>query len=169
MHIFHTTSWLRDQISQEILIVIFLCLPKIYLWSFTWSKLHFKTQEETVSIISWIFRISAILLRTSQVNNVMGLEAALAWDTCTVGLTRKLPRLDGSFTKNYWALLRSLEALLFQMNRDNGENSIDLILVGKCPQIIGKKRNNTVNESYCWFGTRGYSIRGIHLPIVLLT
>ena len=34
----------RDQVSQEILIgiVIFLCLSKIYLSSFTWSKLHFK-------------------------------------------------------------------------------------------------------------------------------
>ena len=28
-------------------------------------------------------------------------------------------------------MLRSLEAFLFQMNRDNGGNSIDFILVGK--------------------------------------
>ena len=71
---------LRDQISQEILIgiVIFLCLSKIYLPSFTWSKLHFKSQDETVSIISWIFHILAILLRTSLVNSVIGL-ALLVW------------------------------------------------------------------------------------------
>ena len=45
---------LRDQISQEILIgsVIFLCLSKIYLSGFTQSKLHFKSQDETVSIRS---------------------------------------------------------------------------------------------------------------------
>ena len=29
-------------------------------------------------------------------------------------------------------MLRSLEAFLFQMNRDNSGNSIDLILVDKC-------------------------------------
>ena len=29
----------------------------------------------------------------------MGLEAALAWEICTVGLTKKLPCLDSSFTK----------------------------------------------------------------------
>ena len=29
----------------------------------------------------------------------MGLEAALAWETCTFGLTKKLPCLDSSFTK----------------------------------------------------------------------
>ena len=70
---------LRDQTSREILvgIVIFLCLSKIYLSSFTWSKLHFKNQSKTVSIMSWIFHILAILLRTSQVNNVWVLK--LLW------------------------------------------------------------------------------------------
>ena len=29
----------------------------------------------------------------------MGLEAALAWETCTFGLTKKLPCLESSFTK----------------------------------------------------------------------
>ena len=29
----------------------------------------------------------------------MGLEAALTWETCTFGLTKKLPCLDSSFTK----------------------------------------------------------------------
>ena len=39
--------------------------------------------------------------------------------------------------------MRSLEAFLFQMNRDNSGNSIDLILVDKCPfcyQIMEKKK-----------------------------
>ena len=66
----------------------------------------------------------------------MGLEAALAWKTCTFGLTKKLPCLDGKFTKNYRTILRSLEAFLLQMNRDNNGNSIDLILVGKCPLSV---------------------------------
>ena len=77
---FSTRLWvLRDQISQEILveIIIFLCLSKIYLSSFTWSKLHSKNQDEAVSIRSWIFHILAILLRTSQVNNVWVLK--LLW------------------------------------------------------------------------------------------
>ena len=37
------------------------------------------------------------------------------------------------------------------MNRDNSGNSIDLILVGKCPLSVirlQKRRNNTVNEAY---------------------
>ena len=74
---------LRDQISHEILvgIVIFLCLSKIYPSSFTWSKLHFKSQDKTVSIRSWIFHILAILLRTSQVNNVWFLKLLWPW-TC---------------------------------------------------------------------------------------
>ena len=64
----------------------------------------------------------------------MSLEAALAWETCTFGLTKKLPCLDNLFTKK--TILRSLEAFLFQMNRDNSGNSIDLILVGKCPLSV---------------------------------
>ena len=81
---------LRDQISREILvrIVIFLCLSKICLSSFTWSKLNSKNQDETVSIRSWIFHILAILLRTSEVNNVWvlkllwpGKPALLVWQT----------------------------------------------------------------------------------------
>ena len=141
---------LRDQISQGILvgIVIFLCLSKIYLSSFTWSKLHFKSQDETVSIRSWIFHILAILLRTSQVNNVC--------------LTKKLPRLDSSFEKkkpkNYWTILWSLEAFLFQMNRDNSRNSIDLTLVGKCPLSLSDYRKEEIIRSINLvngFGGRG--------------
>ena len=63
----------------------------------------------------------------------MGLEAVLTWKTCTFGLTKKLPCTD-SFI--YKTILRSLERFLFQMNRDNSGNSIDLILVGKCPLSV---------------------------------
>ena len=48
-------------------------------------------------------------------------------------------------------MLRSLKAFLFQMNRDNSGNSIDLILVDKCPLSVirlWKRRINTVNEPY---------------------
>ena len=34
------------------------------------------------------------------------------------------------------AIMRFLEAFLFQINRDNSGNSIDLILVGKCPPSV---------------------------------
>ena len=57
------------------------------------------------------------------------------------------------------------------MNRDNSGNSIDLILVGKCPLSSDYRKEeiiwsmNLING----FGTRSYSIHGIHLPIILLT
>ena len=44
-----------------------------------------------------------------------------------------------------------MEVFLFQMNRDNSGNSIDLILVDKFPLSVMrllKRRNNTVNEPY---------------------
>ena len=66
----------------------------------------------------------------------MGLEAALTWKTCTFGLTKKLPCIESFITKNYLTILRSLEAPLFLTNRDNSGNSIDLILVAKCPLSI---------------------------------
>ena len=125
---------LRDQISQEILvgIVIFLCFSKIYLPSFTWSKLHFKREDETVSIRSWIFHILGILLRTSQVYNVWVLK--LLWPGNLLFWLDKETTMSRQFIyKNkYWTILQSLEDFLFQMNRDNSGNSVDLILVGKC-------------------------------------
>ena len=83
----------------------------------------------------------------------MGLEAALTWKTCTFGLTKKLQCTDSFIYKKTIELyiLRSLEAFLFQINRDNSGNSNDLILVGKCPLSVirvKKRRNNTVNEPY---------------------
>ena len=58
------------------------------------------------------------------------------------------------------------------MNRDNGGNSIDLILVGKCPLSLSDYREEEIIRSMNLingFGARSDSIRGIHLPIVLLT
>ena len=94
---------LKGQISQEVLvgIVIFVCLTKIYLSSFTWSKLHSKNSDETVSFMSWMFHILTILLQTSQVNNVWVLKLhALTWQTCNFALTKTLPCTDSFFYKN---------------------------------------------------------------------
>ena len=68
----------------------------------------------------------------------MGLDAALTWKTCTFGLTKKLICTDSLIYKKLlnYIILRSLEAFLFQMNRANSGNSIDLILVGKCPLSV---------------------------------
>ena len=55
------------------------------------------------------------------------------------------------------------------MNRDNNGNSIDLILV-VC--LLSDYRKEEIIRSMNLidgFGARSYSIRGIHLPIVLLT
>ena len=58
------------------------------------------------------------------------------------------------------------------MNRDNSGNAIDLTLVGKCPLLSDYKkeemiRSRSMNVINC-FGARGYSVRCIHVPIVLL-
>ena len=66
----------------------------------------------------------------------VGLEAALTWKTCTFGLTKKLPCTNSFIYKKLLTILRSLEAFLFQVNEDNSRNSIDLILVGKCPLSV---------------------------------
>ena len=52
------------------------------------------------------------------------------------------------------------------MNRDKSGNSIDLILVGKCPLSLSDYRKEEIIRSMKLingFGARGYSIRGIHL------
>ena len=58
------------------------------------------------------------------------------------------------------------------MNRDDSGDSIDLILVDKCPLSVIRlwkeeiiRPMNLING----FGANDYSIRGIHLPVVLLT
>ena len=58
------------------------------------------------------------------------------------------------------------------MNRDNSGNSIDLLLVGKCPlSLISYKKEEIIRSMNLinGFGVRGHSIRCIHLPTVLLT
>ena len=65
----------------------------------------------------------------------MGLEAALAWKTCTFGLTKKLPWLDSFIYKKLLNNTAMFGSFLLQMNRDNNGNSVDLILVGKCPLL----------------------------------
>ena len=82
---------LRDKISREIIvgIVIFLCLSRIYLSSFTWSKLHFKNLGR--NSLYYVLNLSYFSHFTSNISGqqCMGLEAALAWKTCTFGLTKK--------------------------------------------------------------------------------
>ena len=56
---------------------------------------------------------------------------------------------------------------LFQMNRDNSGNSIDLTLVGKCPLSLSHYRKEEIIRSMNLingFSARGYSIHGVHLP-----
>ena len=82
----------------------------------------------------------------------MRVEAALAWKTCTFGLTKKLPCLDSLIYKkllNYTAIFGSFS--IPNEQRGNSGNSIDLILVGKCHLSVirlQKRKNNTVNEPY---------------------
>ena len=72
----------------------------------------------------------------------MSLKAALSWKSCTFGLTKKLSCTDSFIYKktiellNYTAMFGSF---LFQMNRANSGNSINLILVGKCPLSAYRK------------------------------
>ena len=66
----------------------------------------------------------------------MGLEAALAWKTCTFGLTEKLSSRQFHLKKTIELYCEFWRLFLFQMNRDNSGNSIDLILVGKCPLSV---------------------------------
>ena len=145
---------LRDQISQEILveIVIFLCLSKIYFSGFTWSKLHFKSQDETVPIRSWIFHILAILLRTSQVNNVWVYSLLTK---ITIELYCDLWKL---FCSKWTEIIVEIQLIWFWL-----ANVLCLLSDHRKEEII--RSMNLING----FGARSYSIRGIHLPIVLLT
>ena len=58
------------------------------------------------------------------------------------------------------------------MNKDNGGDSIDLILVGKCLLSLSAYKTEAIIQSMNLsdgFKARGYSIHDIHFPIVLLT
>ena len=58
------------------------------------------------------------------------------------------------------------------MNRDNGGNSIDLILVGKCPLSLLDYRKEEIIRSMNLingFGERSCSTRGRHVPNSPLT
>ena len=70
---------LRDQISREILVGIVIFLLKIYLSSFTWSKLHCKKLGR--DSLYYVLNISYFSHFTSNISGqqCMGLEVALAW------------------------------------------------------------------------------------------
>ena len=55
------------------------------------------------------------------------------------------------------------------MNGDNSGNSIDLILVGKCPLLSDYRKEEIIRSMNLinGFGARSYSVHGIHLLIVL--
>ena len=69
----------------------------------------------------------------------MGLEAALAWKTCAFGLTKKETTMSRQFI---YKKTIELYCDLWKLFYTSG-NSIDLILVDKCPvcyQIMEKKK-----------------------------
>ena len=66
----------------------------------------------------------------------MGHEAALAWKTCTFGLTKKLSCRQFHLQKAIEQNCDLWKIFLFQINRNNSGNSIDLILVSKCPLSV---------------------------------
>ena len=147
MHIFHTTSgFKRPNIARNTSWNCNFSLPFKNLP----LKLHViqtSLQKLGRNSLYYVFNISYFIHSTSNISGqqCMGLEAALAWKTCTFGLTKKLAckHCTVSFTKDYWTILRSLEVFLFQINRDNSGNSVDLILVDKCSvcyQIMEKKK-----------------------------
>ena len=140
MYIFHTTSgFKRPNISRNTRWNCNFSLP----FKSLPPKLHVietppKNQDETVSIRSWTFHILAILLRTFQVNNAWVLKLLWPGKPALLIWQRNYNVQTVSFTKNYWTILRSLEAFLFQMNGDNSGNAIDLTLIGKCPLSVIK-------------------------------
>ena len=97
---------LKDQISQEILvgIVIFLCLSKIYL-----HLIQTPLQKPGRNSLHLILNISYFSHFISNISGqqCMGLEAALAWETCTFGLT------NSSFTKITIELYHDLRKLFY--------------------------------------------------------
>ena len=103
---------LRDQISQEILveIVIFLFFFKTFP-----LKLHViqtPLQKLGRNSLYWVLNISYFSHFTSSISGqqCVGLEAVLAWKTCTFGLTKKLPCTNSFIYKkllNYTAIFGS--------------------------------------------------------------
>ena len=71
----------------------------------------------------------------------MSLEAAMAWKTCTFGLTKKLPCTDSFINKKTIELYGGFSV---QMNRDNSGNAIDFYfgwqMSSFCYQTIEKKK-----------------------------
>ena len=101
VHIFHTTSgFKRPNISRNTrwncnFSLSFKNLPlKCHL-------IQTSLQKPGRNSLHWILNISYFSHFNSNISGqqCMGLEAALAWETCTFGLTKKLPCPDSSFTK----------------------------------------------------------------------
>ena len=92
---------LRDQISQEILVgIVIFTLPFKNL-PHELDLIQTPLQKPGRNSLHQILNISYFNHFTLNISSqqCMDLEAALAWETCTFGLTKKLPCLDSSFTK----------------------------------------------------------------------
>ena len=103
MYIFHTTSgFKRPNISRNTRRSCNFSLPFKNLP----RKLHaIQTPLQDLGRNS-LYQVLNILHFSHFTSNIsgqqcMGLEAALAWKSCTFGLTKKLPCQDSSFTKDY--------------------------------------------------------------------
>ena len=140
MHIFHTASgYKRPNVSRNTRWNCNFSLPFKNLR----LKLHvIQTPLHKLGRISLykVLNISYFNHVTSNISSqqCMGLEAALTWKSCTFGLTRKLPCTDSFIYKkllNYAAIFGSF-SIANELNRYNSGNSIDLILVGKCPLSV---------------------------------
>ena len=139
MHIFYTTSgFKRPNISRNTRWNGNFSLPLKNL-SLKLHLIQTKLQKPGRNSLYWILNISYFSHSFSNISGqqCMRLEAALTWKTCTFGLTKELPCTDSLIYKevlNYTAIF--FKAFLFQMNRDNSGNSIDLILFGECPLSV---------------------------------
>ena len=89
-----------------------------------------------------LYQISNISYFSHYISNISGqhcinLEAALTWKTCTFNLRKKLPCKGSLIYKKTIELYCDRWKLFYsKMDRANSGNSIDLVLVGKCPLSV---------------------------------
>ena len=145
MHIFHTTSgFKRPNISRNTRWNCNFSLPfknsppKLHVIQIPLQKLGRNSLYYVLNISYFnLFYFEHLRSTVYESWSCSGLK------TCTFGLTKKLPCKQFHLQKTIELYCDLLEAFLFQMNRDNSGNSINLILVDKYPlsyQIIETKK-----------------------------
>ena len=77
--------------------------------------------------------LKTIFFRTLPCNKVISIIYIF---TFFVLVNMRCVKINDDLQKTIELYCDLLEAVLFQMNRDNSGNSIDLILVGKCPLSV---------------------------------